>query len=477
MKSNFPRIPFLGGWAQAKEILNDEFTQSLEEGREPEAVEKIRAQVEALDKSEHVRLSDVWYELQAIPQRADFPFVKNSIRGERAQPDAAFPLPYGEAGLLDRMLGAWQGRCVGCALGKPIEGMMSPLNGLSSKERIKTYLTAISPEEYPIRGYIPAASPASQQTGEASCPPSTREKIAFMETDDDIRYTIIAQRVMMEQGSGFASYDVAQAWMNYLGYWHVCTAETQAYRNMVIRYRFPWARNLIMAIDWDWVATHHNPYREWIGAQIRADSWGYAAPGNPELAADFAWRDARLSHVKNGIYGEMFCAAMIAAGFAIADPLKVVEAGLAQIPSRSRLYKDMRETVEICREHGFLAMEFEAVLDKIYARFGHYNPVHTNNNAALVVAALLLGQDDFEKAIGIAVMGGWDTDCNGAQRSAPSGARCTARPGFRQNGRPRSMTHYSQEFSTTIPSPSANVPGAASRSQKKQVSLSRLEPA
>ena len=31
-----------------------------------------------------------------------------------------------------------------------------------------------------------------------------------------------------------------------------------------------------------------------------------------------------------------------------------------------------------------------------------------------MVAALLLGQDDFEKAITIAVMGGWDTDCNGA---------------------------------------------------------------
>ena len=139
----------------------------------------------------------------------------------------------------------------------------------------------------------------------------------------------------------------------------------------MIRYRFPWVRNLSMAIDWDWVATHHNPYREWIGAQIRADSWGYAAPGNPELAAEFAWRDARLSHVKNGIYGEMFCAAMIAAGFAVADPLKVVEAGLSQIPSCSRLYKDMRETVGICSEHGFRATEFEAVLDKIYARFGH----------------------------------------------------------------------------------------------------------
>jgi len=74
----------------------------------------------------------------------------------------------------------------------------------------------------------------------------------------------------------------------------------------------------------------------------------------------------------------------------------------------------MRETIEICRAHGFRFAEFEAVLDEIYARFGHYDAVHTNNNAALVVASLLLGGDDFEKAVTLAVMGGWDTDCNGA---------------------------------------------------------------
>jgi hypothetical protein len=418
MKSNFPRIPFLRGWGAAQEMLNSEFQQSLEEGREPEAVERIRAEAEALDESEHERLSTLWYELQEIPQRKDFPFIEpndlESIQSERAGADVPFPISYGDEVLFDRMLGAWLGRCAGCALGKPPESFMGTHNGLSSKERIKLYLIAIAPTEYPIRDYFPGASPASPQTGVVGSELSTREKILFMESDDDIRYTIIAQRVMREHGAAFTTRDVAQAWMNYLGYWYVCTAETQAYRNLAIRYRPPFTSKADNIIDWSWVATHHNPYREWIGAQIRADSWGYAAPGNPELAADFAWRDARLSHVKNGIYGEMFCAAMIAAGFAIPDPLKVVEAGLAQIPHRSRLYQDMRETIDICREHGFRATEFEAVHDKIYERFGHYDPVHTNNNAALVVAALLLGQDDFEKAISIAVMGGWDTDCNGA---------------------------------------------------------------
>ena len=318
------------------------------------------------------------------------------------------------------MLGAWLGRCCGCALGKPVECFMGPHNGLSSKERIKTYLLGIAKDEYPLRDYFPGKSPAQEKTGGIHCHQSQRENIKFMETDDDIRYTVIGQQILRNKGRNFTTGDVMQTWIDELPYRLVCTAETQAYRNYAIRYLRQGEAE--KNVDWSWVATHQNPYREWIGAQIRADSWGYAAPGNPELAADFAWRDARMSHIKNGIYGEMFVAAMIAAGFALTDPLEVVKAGLAEIPRRSRLHAEMEQTIEICRKHKFNAAAFEAVFDDIYALLGHYSPVHTNNNAALVVAAMLLGGDDFEKVITISVMGGWDSDCNGATNGSIFGA-------------------------------------------------------
>lgn len=412
-------IPYLVGWAGPEIMLNDEVTQLGEEGGDPQWIGALLSKMGG-----QLSEAELWTKLQEAPIRPDFGFREPSdlegIRRERIEARRRWTIDYSDEVLLDRMHGAWLGRCCGCALGKPVELFMLAQTGLSSRERIKTYLQAISPQEYPLNNYFPLSSPAQTQTGPVNCLASCRENIKFMETDDDIRYTVLGQKIMLDHGASFTTFDVMKAWLGMLTYEQVCTAETQAYRNFTLRYRIRTQDS--EEVDWAWVATHQNPYREWIGAQIRADSWGYAAPGNPELAAEFAWRDARMSHVKNGIYGEMFIAAMIAAGFVLRDPLAVVEAGLAEIPQASRLYEDIRQTIEICRKNQFKPDAFEQVLDEIYQAFGHYNPIHTNNNAALVVAALLLGGDDFEKIITLAVMGGWDTDCNGATAGSIFGA-------------------------------------------------------
>ena len=48
--------------------------------------------------------------------------------------------------------------------------------------------------------------------------------------------------------------------------------------------------------------------------------------------------------------------------------------------------------------------------------------MHTVNNAAVIAAALLWGDRDFSKTIGLAVQGGWDTDCTGATTGSVFGA-------------------------------------------------------
>jgi ADP-ribosylglycohydrolase len=416
-------IPFLAGERKPAEMIREEIQQLKQEGRDPAALETL---LPARDLAELApeELAPLWYQLHTAPALPNFPFVEPSsledIRADRAAGWRKMPCELATAQLEDKMYGAWLGRCCGCALGKPVELFFHRHNGLSSKDRLKKYLQAVGPAEWPLNDYIPQHSPAEEQTGNAICLPSCRENIKFMETDDDIRYTILGQKVLLEHGRNFTSRDVMKSWLNNLPYGMVFTAETQAYRNYVTRYfNHFWFEH---DVDWTWVATHQNPYREWIGAQIRADSWGYAAPGNPELAAEYAWRDARISHVKNGIYGEMFAAAMIAAAFVTDSPEEIVRAGLAEIPRRSRLYKDVEDTIALCRNCDFRADAFEEVLNGIYDSLEHYHPVHTINNAAVVTAAILLGKDDFEKAITIAVMGGWDTDCNGATVGSIVGA-------------------------------------------------------
>lgn len=420
------------GWASLKDLIAQEKIQLIEEGVDPQAaadaVQKALALLEA-GEEEH----KVWSVFFNLPRDPNYPHNEpnelEAIRALRIEATRRFDLDLSTPAFADKMLGAWLGRCVGCALGKPIESFGSTHNGLKSWQRIKRYLQAIDPSEWPVKDYIPKSSPAIPETGGLMAPMSTRENITYMESDDDIQYTVLGQYVMDEAGRDFNSLHCARNWLFRMGYSMVCTAETQAYRNMV--YGCDWLRNADLKLplkefidktDFNWITHHANPYREWIGAQIRVDGYAYAAPGDPELAAEFAWRDARISHVKNGIYGAMFCAAMIAAAFTATDIPSIIESGLAEIPQTSRLYKEMRQTIAICQKHGNRFENFEAVFEEIYALLGHYHFVHTNNNAALCVAALLLGQADFHKTITMSVMGGWDTDCTGATVGSIIGA-------------------------------------------------------
>ncbi len=276
----------------------------------------------------------------------------------------------------------------GACLDKPVEGW--------NEENIRKYLEAAN--EYPMRNYVPRL----ENPPEGTKPPNAGQARGEWDhalIDDDTNYTVLALKIMEEKGPGFTTADVGQAWHNNLPYYAVCTAERQAYLNF--------ANGLPLSQ----VPLYLNPYREWIGAQIRADFWGYCAPGNPELAAEFAFRDAALSHVKNGIYGEMFCAAAISASLVTDDIYEIINAGYNEIPQHSRLAETVRDCLKWRKECDSWQEAFQKMLNTYY---GKYNWVHTNNNLAIVLIALLYGWPDFEKVITISVMQGMDTDCNGA---------------------------------------------------------------
>jgi len=173
-------------------------------------------------------------------------------------------------------------------------------------------------------------------------------------------------------------------------------------------------RNLLEAFLPPETATRRNPFREWVGARLRVDVYGWSAGGDPVQAARMAWEDARLSHTANGVYAAMFMAAAHAASLVESSAAACADAGASVVPRGSRL----AEALRFARE---LDGDWETRVDAIYERYGHYHWVHAINNTALVAAALY-AFDDFSSAICGVVQGGLDTDTNGAAVGSILGA-------------------------------------------------------
>lgn len=408
----FPPTPVLF------ELVRDEVTQRREEGFD---VGELAEQVAAA-KEDRAALWRIYERCEALPRLSDYPFVEpndlSAIQAARPQdaPDVARPAQLDEK-IADGIHGGWLGRCAGVMLGKPFE-MLPYIKG---GRHVREYLQAAG--EYPLSTYAPNVPAALEQIGSEplNFPACHRDNLKCVISDDDIRYTVMGLDILEQSGADFTTADVAKWWTHRLPFAQVFTAEDAAYRNLMLL-RGQYEPHKLSEAELARVATWLNPWREWIGAQIRADGWALACPGDPARAAEFAHRDASLSHVKNGIYGEMYCAAMIAAAAVLDEPEQIVRAGLAQIPDKSRLAAAVRATMEKCRELEFDADRFEEGVDWLEAEFGDYAWVHTINNAAAVTLAVLLGGRDLGQVITIAVMCGWDTDCNGATAGCVTGS-------------------------------------------------------
>lgn len=345
-------------------------------------------------------------EAHALPRQMlkDEPVELADIRDRRPRGPRRLPLGLSHAELRDRMRGAWLGRAAGCMLGIPCEGM--------SKDAIRQACRALR-QRYPLNDYWHLdPKPAASQGKHYGLTPRRKflkGNIDRIGTDDDLTYTLLGLLILEDYGIDFTTQEVGQAWLRYLPM--ACTAEHVA------------LENLKRGIEPPQTASVENPFQEWIGADIRSDPWGYAAPGLPEVAATFAYRDATVSHLRTGVYGEMFFSAAIAAAFALDDVEEVLAVALAEIPRNCRLAKTVKQTMAWRRRDG----DWGKTADRILTQYAGMAGAHTLNNAALTVAGLLYGKGSFEKSIALTVMGGVDTDCTGATAGSIVGAMLGAR--------------------------------------------------
>jgi ADP-ribosylglycohydrolase len=359
-------------WEQAREQAGR---------RDVEALERTAEQLRAL------RRSPGW----------DYVEPSNAQQVLSALPPPPAPVRVDAEVLGDRLRGAWLGRCLANTMGKPVEGLR--------RDEVEVYLRAV--DQWPQTGFLPLLDelPEGVSHLHESAPESAAGRFTQVPRDDDLDWTILGLHMVETYGTELTADDIAREWLDRLPFTQTFTAERAAYRNLLHGLRAPAT------------ATRQNPYREWIGALIRADIWGYVFAGDPRQAALHGLRDAQLSHTANGLYGEMWAAALVAQALVTESAEQALAAAVVHVPTTSRLGRSQRDLLAVYREgtdlHGVMAW-FERTL-------GHYNWVHAVNNAALIAIGLLWGED-FTGSVGVAVAGGRDTDSNAATVGSVFGA-------------------------------------------------------
>lgn len=135
------------------------------------------------------------------------------------------------------------------------------------------------------------------------------------------------------------------------------------------------------------------------------------APGNPKEAARLGWLDGEVSHVCNGIIGEIFNAMLVSLAFIKTDIREIVEECISLLPEKSEYYSVVQFALNACKE----SKGWEEAWRKCEKQFEKYNWIHAYPNAAAEIVALWFGKGDFDETLFIIAMEGQDVDCNAAQ--------------------------------------------------------------
>ncbi len=180
--------------------------------------------------------------------------------------------------------------------------------------------------------------------------------------------------------------------------------------------------------------SYHNSFKNSNGAWIRSEIWACLAPGNPKVATKFAYEDAIVDHGSEGVYAEIFCAAMQSAAFAESDIDKLIEIGLSYIPEDSDITRVVRfvqslpeKTDDWKAARKLLMQEFPSMTFGLRTIDGQeYDPEIPFENdgydAPVNIGLMLLGHyyggGDFSRAICITAGCGEDADCTAGTLAA-----------------------------------------------------------
>ena len=301
---------------------------------------------------------------------------------------------------------AFLGSVLGCILGKPLEVNPSYAEMKIAGEKIG---------EWPFTDFISEKFLETLGRRHGSWWDTARGKISYAAADDDLNYSVMGMINLERYGLDLDYEGVKTTWLNHQGMNFAWGPERHitawvAVNNLWNNERQPDEYYKV------WSETF-NPNSELCGAAIRADAYGYAFPGRPDLAAKYAFIDSSFTHQRTGCYSTMYIAAVISLLFVTDDPLDAFEAALDFVPQRSRFYK----ITKTCLEYVRAASTFEEGYTRINQRYGNYAHCYVYQEVGTLANTLKFA-DNIWDGVCKQVMQGNDTDSFGCTSGSMLGA-------------------------------------------------------
>ncbi len=275
---------------------------------------------------------------------------------------------------LDKLRGMWLGQLIGNMAGRPFEGVYS-WSEPNPAESVPWVLLA----EWPA--------------------------------DDDTDLEYLAQHIYLTHGLDPAPPQLRDEWRAHVPLDSVYIANRQARYLMDAGFQPPATGSYRHNLGWNA-----------IDAQITTESVGALAPGMRQWALTHVGALARITNDGFPVHAAQFYATMYAAAAFEADVPTLIQLGRASIPQTSRTAAVVRDVIA-WYEADLLdgVPDWRATRRLLYdhyegaASFGRYIYwIESTINVGATTLALLYGAGDFRQTVQIAILAGWDCDCNPA---------------------------------------------------------------
>jgi ADP-ribosylglycohydrolase len=255
--------------------------------------------------------------------------------------------------LYDKIYACWLGKNIGGTLGTPVEGRKEVMH--------LTWYPRLDP-----KGALP---------------------------NDDLDLQLVNLHAMEQGGVHLNAAGIATEWTEHVYFpW-----DEYGYSGTAMR----------MGFKPPFSGTFDNHFTDCMGSPIRSEIWAAICAGKPRLAAYFAWQDAVVDHAGGeGVFGEIFNAALEAAAYESQDVPALIREALSYIPETCRVHQAVSHMLALYQA----GTDLPTVREIILRDHGRYNFTDAPQNIAFGLAGLLWGEN-FEDAILKVVNLGYDTDC------------------------------------------------------------------